>query len=52
MIHVLILLIVIGVILYLVNTYIPIAQPIKIVIHVIVLIAILSYVLRYFGIYG
>jgi len=49
-ISILVLLIVVGVILYLVNTYIPMAPPIKTVINVIVVLLLCVWLLNLFGI--
>lgn len=49
-IEVLIVLVVIGVALYLVYTYIPMAAPIKTVITVIVVLALVVWLLQTFGI--
>jgi len=43
-------LVVIGVVLYLIETYIPMAAPIKLVIRVVVVVAIVLWLLRLFGI--
>lgn len=50
MIQLLILLIVLGVALYLVNTYIPMAAPIKTIINVIVVLFLCIYLLNAFGV--
>ena len=50
MITLIVLLIVVGVALYLVETYVPMAPPIKIVIRVVVILFLLLYLLRAFGI--
>ena len=50
MIEVLIVLIIVGVVLYLVENYIPMADPIKVVIRVIVVLMLCIYLLRAFGI--
>ncbi len=50
MISLLLFLVVVGVLLYLLNAYVPMAAPIKTVINVIVVIAIILYVLQAFGI--
>lgn len=48
-VSILVFLIVIGVILYMVNTYIPMAAPIKMVINVIVVLALCIFLLNMFG---
>jgi len=50
MITTIIVLIVLGVCLYLVETYIPLSAPIKIVIRVLVVLFSVLYLLRAFGI--
>lgn len=42
-------LIVCGIVLYLVENYIPMAQPFKIAIRVLVILALALYLLRFFG---
>ena len=49
-INVIILLVIVGVILWLVNTYIPMAAPIKTVINVVVVIALCLWLLKVFGV--
>lgn len=50
MINLLIILVVIGVALYLLETYVPMAEPIRIVIRVVVVLFLLIYILRLFGV--
>lgn len=50
MITLIVLLVIVGVCLYLVETYIPISPPIKIVIRVVVVLFLILYLLRAFGI--
>lgn len=52
MIELLVVLVVIGVLLYLLNTYVPMAAPIKTVVNVIVVLAVVVYVLKGFGLIG
>jgi hypothetical protein len=49
MISLLILLVIVGVCLYLVETYIPMLPPIKTVIRVVVVLILVLYLLRLFG---
>lgn len=49
MIELLILLVVVGVVLYLVNTYVPMAPPIKTIINVLVVLGLVIYLLQAFG---
>ena len=51
MIEALITLVIAGVVLYLVENYIPMSPPIKTVIRVIVVIALCLFVLDFFGLY-
>jgi len=52
MITLLIVLVILGVCLYLVETYVPMAQPIKIIIRVVVVLFIVILLLNAFGIAG
>jgi len=47
--HVVVVLVLIGVLLWLVNTYIPMAASIKSLLNVVVFVAVLLWVLRVFG---
>jgi uncharacterized membrane protein (Fun14 family) len=49
-IEVLILLVVCGVVWYLVTTYVPMPQPIKVVITVVAVLALCIWLLQYFGV--
>ena len=50
LVNLIIVLIVIGVVLYLINTYVPMAPPIKTVLNVIVVIVLCLWLLTAFGI--
>jgi len=50
MITLLIVIVIIGVGLYLVENYVPMAPPIKLVLRVVVILLLLLYLLRAFGI--
>ena len=50
MIQLLVLLVVVGVALYLVNTYVPMAAPIKTILNVVVVLAVCIWLLRVTGI--
>lgn len=50
MIEILIILVVVGVCLYMVNTYIPMAAPVKNVINVLVVLCLIIFLLNAFGI--
>ena len=49
-IQILVVLIIIGVILYLVQTYIPLAPPVRTIINVVVVLLLCLWLLRLFGI--
>jgi hypothetical protein len=49
MIQLIILLVVVGVALYLIETYIPMSPPIKVVIRVVIVLAVVIYLLQMFG---
>lgn len=50
MINIFVLLIVVGVALYLVNNYVPMAAPIKTILNVVVVLAVCVWLLRVAGI--
>jgi hypothetical protein len=50
MIELLVILVILGVGLYLIETYVPMAQPIKVIIRVVVILVIVLWLLRVFGI--
>jgi len=52
LLHVLLILIVIGVLLWLVNNYVPMARPIKTIFNAVVVIAVIVWLLRIFGLWG
>jgi hypothetical protein len=52
LIHLVIVLIVVGVLLWLVNTYIPMDQKIKTIINIVVVIAVVLWLLAAFGVIG
>ena len=52
LIHVVIVLVVVGVILWLVNSYIPMQATIKRILNVIVIIAVILWLLSVFGVIG
>jgi hypothetical protein len=49
LITVIVVLIVVGVVLWLVNTYIPMAQPIKTILNVVVILCVVLWLLSAFG---
>lgn len=52
MLELIVVLVIIGVALYFMNSYVPMAQPIKVGINVIVALCLIVYVLQGFGIIG
>lgn len=50
--YIVLVLIVVGVLLWLVNNYIPMASPIKTIINIVVVIAVVVWLLKVFGIWG
>ena len=51
LIEIVIVLIVVGVLLWLINTYIPMAGPIKSLLNAVVVIALVVWILRAFGLW-
>jgi len=52
LIHVIVVLVVVGVILWLVNNYIPMAGSIKSILNAVVIIAVVLWLLSVFGLIG
>jgi hypothetical protein len=52
LIHIALILIVIGVLLWLVNSYIPMAGSIKTILNAVVVICVILWLLRVFGVWG
>jgi hypothetical protein len=52
LIHVVLTLIVVGVVLWLVNSYIPMAGSIKMILNAVVIIAVVLWLLSVFGLIG
>ena len=52
LIHVIVVLIVVGVVLYLINTYIPMAGSIKAILNAVVVIFVVLWLLSVFGLIG
>jgi len=50
LISIVIILIIVGVLLWLVNAYIPMARPIKTILNVVVTIVVVLWLLRVFGV--
>lgn len=50
MITLIIALVILGVALYLLETYVPLSDPIRIIIRVVVVLIIVVYLLKFFGI--
>jgi hypothetical protein len=51
-VEVVIVLIVVGVVLWLINTYIPMASAVKSLLNIVVVIALIVWLLQVFGIWG
>ena len=52
LINLVIILIVVGVLLWLVNTYIPMDQKIKNILNIVVVIVVVIWLLQVFGVFG
>jgi hypothetical protein len=52
LIHVVLVLIVVGVLLWLINSFIPMARPIKSILNVVVVIVVVLWLLSAFGVIG
>ncbi len=52
LVHVVIVLIVVGVLLWLVNTYLPMASSIKSILNFVVIVAVILWLLQVFGIWN
>lgn len=52
LIHIVIVLIVVGILLWLVNNYIPMAGSIKTILNVVVVIAVVLWLLNVFGLFN
>ena len=52
LIHVVLVLIVVGVLLWLVNNFLPMASSIKSILNVVVIIAVVLWLLSFFGIWN
>ena len=52
LVHVVLVLVVVGVLLWLLNTYIPMDAKIKGIINIVVVVAVVLWLLRAFGILG
>jgi len=52
LIHVVIVLVVVGVILWLINTYLPMDAKIKSILNIVVVIVVVLWLLRAFGVMG
>ena len=50
LITIIIVLIIVGVLLFLINNYIPMAAPIKTILNIVVIIAVVIWLLQVFGI--
>jgi hypothetical protein len=52
LINVIIVLVVVGLVLYLINRFIPMQSTIKSILNIVVIIAVILWLLRAFGIWG
>jgi len=52
LISIVVVLVVVGVVLWLINTYIPMASSIKTILNVVVVVAVVVWVLQAFGLWG
>jgi len=52
LVHVVLVLIVVGVLLWLINSFIPMARPIKSILNGVVVIAVVIWLLQVFGVIG
>jgi undecaprenyl pyrophosphate phosphatase UppP len=52
LITVVIALVVIGVVLWLINTYIPMASSIKTILNIVIVVAVVIWLLQVFGLWG
>lgn len=52
LIHIIVVLVIVGVLLWLINTYIPMARPIKTILNVVVVIMVILWLLSVFGLIG
>lgn len=52
LVSIIITLVIIGVLLWLINTYVPMAGPIKTILNVVVIIAVVLWLLSVFGVLG
>jgi hypothetical protein len=50
--NLLVILVVVGVLLWLVNTYVPMAKPIKTIVNVVVVLVVIVWLLESFGLIG
>jgi len=52
LINIIIILVVVGVVLWAINTYIPMAQPVKTILNIVVVLVLCVWLLQTFGIIG
>jgi hypothetical protein len=52
LLYIVLVLIVVGIGLWFINTYIPMASPIKTILNVVVVISVVIWLLKIFGIWG
>lgn len=51
LISIIVVLVIVGVLMWIINTYIPMARPIKTILNVVVVIAVILWLLSVFGIF-
>jgi len=51
MVELIVVIVIIGLGLYLINTYVPMAPPVKTILNVVVILLLCLYLLRAFGLY-
>ena len=52
LIHVILILVVVGFALWAINTYIPMAKPVKTILNIVVVVALCMWLLQVFGVIG
>ncbi len=52
LVHIVVILVVVGLVMWLINTYIPMAAPIKSLLNIVVFVVILIWLLQTFGLIG
>jgi hypothetical protein len=52
LVHIVVILVVVGLVMWLINTYIPMAGPIKSLLNIVVFVVVLIWLLQTFGLIG